>query len=76
MINRNSGFSGWDDWKKLNKDGMDCHVKLERSGNTVTMSTENGGIFLKCTTTIKTEDEKVYVALTGDQIALTKIFIK
>ena len=76
VINRNSGFSGWDDWKKLNKDGMDCHVKLERSGNTVTMTTENGGIFLKCTTTIKTEDEKVYVALTGDQIALTKIFIK
>lgn len=40
------------------------------------MTTENGGIFLKCITKIRTDDEDIYVALTGDQIALTKINIK
>lgn len=74
IINKNDDFNGWDKWKKLNKDGMDCHVHLKRDGKKITMTTENGGIFLKCITTIKTDDEDVYVALTGDQIALTKIF--
>ena len=74
IINKNDDFDGWDKWKRLNKDGMDCHVHLKRDGKKITMTTENGGIFLKCITTIKTDDEDVYVALTGDQIALTKIF--
>ena len=75
IINKNDEFDGWDKWKKLNKVGMDCHVHLKRDGKRITMTTDNGGIFLKCITTIKTDDEDVYVALTGDQIALTKIFI-
>lgn len=75
IINKNDSFDGWDKWKKLNKNGMDCHVHLKRDGKRITMTTDNGGIFLKCITTIKTDDEDVYVALTGDQIALTKIFI-
>ena len=76
IINKNSDFDGWDKWKALNKSGMDCHVKLKRDGKKITMTTENGGIFLKCITTIKTNDEDIYVSLTGDQIALTKINIK
>ena len=76
IINKNSNFDGWDKWKALNKAGMDCHVTLKRDGKKITMTTENGGIFLKCTTKIKTDDEDIYVALTGDQIALTKINIK
>ena len=60
----------------LNKAGMDCHVTLKRDGKKITMTTENGGIFLKCITKIRTDDEDIYVALTGDQIALTKINIK
>lgn len=38
--------------------------------------TENGGILLKSITKIKTDDDIVYVALTGDQSALTNIRIK
>jgi len=55
---------------------MDCHVLIKLDGKTITTVTENGGIFLKCTTKIKTDDEDIYVSLTGDQIALTKINIK
>ncbi len=75
IINKNSNFDGWDKWKALNKAGMDCHVTLKRDGKKITMTTENGGIFLKCITKIRTDDEDIYVALTGDQIALTKINI-
>ena len=39
------------------------------------MITKNGGIFLKTITKMKTDDD-IYVALTGDQIALTKIYVK
>ena len=76
LISKNSDFNGWDKWKIQNKQGMDCHVSMKRDGKTITTVTENGGIFLKCTTKIKTDDEDIYVSLTGDQIALTKINIK
>ena len=76
IINKNDSFDGWDQWKKLNKDGMDCHVSLKREGKKITVTTENGGILLKSTTTIRTDDDKVFVALTGDQCALTKIYFK
>ena len=76
IINKNDSFDGWDQWKKLNKDGMDCHVSLKREGKKITVTTENGGILLKSTTTIRTDDDKVFVALMGDQCALTKIYFK
>ncbi|OON86987.1 hypothetical protein BXO88_05440 [Oribacterium sp. C9] len=37
------------------------------------IKTENLGISIESTTTIKEETEKVYAALTGDRIALTDI---
>jgi len=73
IVNKNDDFNGWDYWKKINKEGMDCHVKIVRNGKLITLVTENAGIFLKCNTAIRTEDEDIYVALTGDQCALTKI---
>ena len=76
IINKNDRFDGWDHWKKLNKEGFDCHVSLKRDGKTITVITENGGILLKSITKIKTEDDTVYVALTGDQSAITKIYFR
>ena len=37
------------------------------------MTTENMGISLSSVTTVKDEVDELYVALTGDQIALTNI---
>ena len=76
IINKNDSFDGWDHWKKINKEGLDCHVSIKRDGKTITVITENGGILLKSITKIKTEDEDVYVALTGDQSAITKIYFR
>ena len=76
IISKNDHFDGWDGWKKLNRDGFDCHVSIKRDGKKITVVTENGGILLKSVTTIKTDDDVLYVALTGDQCALTKIYFK
>ena len=75
FINQNDAFEGWDNWKKANREGLDCVVNIKRDGRTIILSTENCGIFLKCTTKLKTDDEKVYVAVTGDQCAITNIRI-
>ena len=76
IINKNDSFDGWDHWKQINRDGFDCHVSIKRDGKTITVITENGGILLKSVTKIKTDDEDVYVALTGDQSAITKIYFR
>ena len=75
MINQNDDFEGWDAWKTMNKAGMDCKIELHRDGNKITTVTENGGIAIKSITTLKADAPEVYVALTGDQVAITNIRI-
>ena len=76
IVVKNDGFTGWDVWKVMNRIGFDCKVSFKRSGNTITVTTENGGISIKNITTIGEEQKDVYVALTGDQCAITNIRIK
>lgn len=54
---------------------MDCRISIRREGNVVTMTTENLGIMIASITTVKDEVDALYVALTGDQCALTNIRI-
>ena len=75
LINKNDDFDGWDTWKTMNKTGMDCKIQLRREGNKITTYTENGGIAIKSFTTIKEDAPEIYVALTGDQVAITNIRI-
>lgn len=75
LINKTDDFSGWDDWKEQNKNGMDCKVHLKRKGNSVTMVTSNGGIEIRSTTTIKVDVPEILISITGDQCALTNIRI-
>lgn len=75
-VTKTDAFGGWDNWKKINKEGYDCEVNLERNGNVITVTTENAGLLIKNTTTILDGTEQVQVALTGDQVALTNIRIK
>lgn len=74
-VNRQADFVGWDAWKENNKKGYDCAVVFERKGNRITLVTENFGIYIR-NTTYAEEGKKVYVALTGDQCALTDIRIR
>ncbi|MCR4684735.1 MAG: HD-GYP domain-containing protein, partial [Lachnospiraceae bacterium] len=75
-VNRNDDFNGWDAWKQFNKKGYDCTVTFERHDNEIIVRTENAGISLKNTVTINDGSEQIYVALTGDQCAITNIRIK
>ncbi len=75
QISKNDDFNGWDAWKELNKKGMICKVVIRRNGSKITVITENGGIYIKSTTTINIDVPDVYVALSGDQVALTDIHI-
>ena len=75
-MKKSARFPGWENWKEKNKQGLECVVEAERKGNTVTVRSENLGISIENILTV-TEDmsDKVYVALSGDQVALTDIRI-
>lgn len=66
-------FDGWDTWKKANKRGYNCTISFERKDNKIVAFTENAGIFVRSTTEVKADVDEIYVALSGDQVALTNI---
>ena len=76
ILNKTDNFNGWDAWKEMNKQGMDCKVTLRRVGNVITMETENGGISIKSSTTINMKVPEILISITGDQCAITNIRIK
>ncbi|MBR6328499.1 MAG: HD domain-containing protein [Lachnospiraceae bacterium] len=75
IMKRGENFPGWDQWKAANLEGMECEVSVERKGNRIFLKTENLGIKVENTTTLFEPVDKVYIALTGDQVALTDIRI-
>lgn len=75
LMKREPEFPGWEKWKEKNRDGLDCEVSVERKGDRVIIRTDNVGINIENTTSGIDEKTKVYVALTGDTIALTDIRI-
>ena len=76
VVSKTPEFTNWDTWKVINKTGFDVSVSFERSENNVTLVTKNKGIEITNVTKIIDEPEKIYIALTGDQCALTNIRIK
>ncbi|MEE3466800.1 MAG: HD-GYP domain-containing protein [Eubacterium sp.] len=75
-ITRTDDFTDWDDWKDLNKKGMDVVIRFKIRDNQVTTMTENAGIRINNVTTINTKTQGLFVTLTGDQVALTQIHVK
>lgn len=73
MIDHTRSFPGWNAWKDTNRQGMDCDITLQRNGSCITAETENLGIAIISKTTIMDEVSDIYVALTGDQCAITNI---
>lgn|GEM_PF-1913955 len=69
-------FPGWDVWKETNKVGLECSVSITKKGGKITLVTENLGIAIENVTTILDASKDVYVALTGDEVALTDIRIR
>ena len=75
LIVTRDGFKGWDYWRKLNKEGFDVAISFEREGGRVVSHTENAGISINNVTTVKDKDAEIYMALSGDQCAITNIRI-
>ncbi len=72
-MKRTADFHGWEAWKDANKAGLDCEIVFDRKGNRIVTTTENCGVSTECITTIYEMPDKVYAALTGDEVALTDI---
>ncbi len=72
---KDRNFMGWDEWKAVNKRGMECKVNFDRSGNKLITTTENFGIYIRAITTFPEGNQEVYLSLSGDQVALTDIRI-
>ncbi|MBQ5311946.1 MAG: diguanylate cyclase, partial [Oscillospiraceae bacterium] len=75
-IRKGPDFPGWDEWKNNNSRGYECEVLLERKGSRIVTRTCNFGVQIENTTEIYEMPERIYAALTGDQVALTDIRIK
>ena len=58
------------------KQGLDCVVEIRREGSRIIMRTENAGVAIIGTTTILDGTEDIYLAITGDQCAVTDIRFK
>jgi HD-GYP domain-containing protein (c-di-GMP phosphodiesterase class II) len=74
-VDKKEEFAGWDDWKRRNKEGIDCVVSFHVEGDQITVYTENLGISVKNVVTILDGSTTAYAALSGDQVALTDIHI-
>ena len=75
-MRKKEDFPGWDVWKEKNKAGLECAVSFTKKGNSINVSSENLGISIDNTTVILDDTKDIYVALTGDQVALTDIRIR
>lgn len=73
IMKKKPEFPGWEEWKKINKEGVECQVTFEKKGSQFILKTENQGIYIENITNFKEMPEKIYVALSGDQVALTDI---
>lgn len=69
-------FVGWDTWKERQKAGLEYTVSLMKKGNKIMLLTENLGLEIENTTIIQDNSKEVYVALTGDEVAITDIRIR
>ena len=67
------GFQGWDYWKEHHREGVDVTVTFTCGEDWVTTKTENLGISIENTTRINHGKGLTYVALSGDQCAITNI---
>ncbi|MCR5331532.1 MAG: hypothetical protein K6E62_10175 [Lachnospiraceae bacterium] len=69
-----SSFAGWDAWKEKLREGFECEVRFTRRDKKLTLTTENMGVSIRSTIVLSDKHAPVYVAITGDQCAVTDIW--
>lgn len=76
IMKKTENFKSWEEWESQNKAGYESQIEFFKNGNEVTLRTQNKGIFIQNTSKIKDGSKEIYVALSGDQVALTDIRIR
>ncbi|MCR5767719.1 MAG: HD domain-containing protein [Lachnospiraceae bacterium] len=76
VLEKNENFKDWEDWEERLKKGIDCEVNFRRKNNRIILTTESLGISINNTTLIKDGQKDIYVAITGDQCAITDIRVR
>ena len=74
-MKKTEDFPGWDEWKRCNREGMECSVRIVRKGRKVTLTADNLGIVVENVTVLGEGEKEVYAAITGDMAAITDIRI-
>ena len=72
-VDHTMDFESWSVWKEKNKQGIDCEVNIQRDGKQVRISSEILGIAIRAEARIMDDVDALYIALTGDQCAITNI---
>ncbi|MBP5608618.1 MAG: HD domain-containing protein [Lachnospiraceae bacterium] len=75
-VHKNEEFEGWDEFKAINRRGLDYEVTFSRKKNKIYFYTENAGISIECETIVPKDKDNVYVALTGNLCAIMDIRIR
>lgn len=76
VMKKTEGFTSWEDWEELNKAGYECQIEFIKNGSEVMLTTQNKGIFIQNTTKVRNGNKDIFVAFSGDQVALTDIRIR
>ena len=76
IMKKTENFKNWEEWELQNKTVYESQIEFFKNGNEVTLRTQNKGIFIQNTSKIKDGSKEIYVALSGDQVALTDIRIR
>lgn len=76
VMEKVAAFKDWENFKHICKQGIECTISIKRRGNKITLNTQNLGIKISNTTILHEGYDKIYVAITGDQVALTDIRIR
>ena len=74
-VEQTEDFEGWNAWMDKNKQGLDCTLRILREDNRIMMQTESFGVEINSVSTINDGTKDVYLAITGDQCAITDIRI-
>ena len=76
QVSKLESFENWTDWKKRNKEGYDCEIEIRREGSRMVFCMEDCGIFIRNIISVTADTDEIYMALTGDQCAITNIRIQ
>ena len=69
-------FYSWDRWKEKNLKGYESEVNKRVMQNKITLMTVNAGIAIENVTTVMDGEKDLYIAVTGDQCAITDIRVR